>query len=183
MLEPQTCRFAVTAELLRWLWILPHLDIETFFYFQVSAIQEEANRLQGSYAGDKAKEIQTKEDEVVDAWKRLNWRVKQRTERLHDADDLYRFLLAVQDQMLWMNDMLKQILTYEKAKWVSLLYHSPLFWDRYWGGPISHLPIFRLALLTVPDVIFSFVQVFKVANRQFIGFLTLSRCILSVTLS
>ena len=87
-----------------------------FFYFQVSAIQEEANRLQGSYAGDKAKEIQAKEDEVVDAWKRLNWRVKQRTERLHDADDLYRFLLAVQDQMLWMNDMLKQILTYEKAK-------------------------------------------------------------------
>ena len=133
MLEPQTCRFAVTAELLRWLWILPHLDIETFFYFQVSAIQEEANRLQGSYAGDKAKEIQTKEDEVVDAWKRLNWRVKQRTERLHDADDLYRFLLAVQDQMLWMNDMLKQILTYEKAKWVSLLYHSQLFRDRYWG--------------------------------------------------
>ena len=122
-----------------------------FFYFQVSAIQEEANRLQGSYAGDKAKEIQAKEDEVVDAWKRLNWRVKQRTERLHDADDLYRFLLAVQDQMLWMNDMLKQILTYEKAKWVSLLYHSPLFWDRYWGGPISHLPIFRLALLTVPE--------------------------------
>lgn len=93
---------------------------DCFFYFQVSAIQEEANRLQGSYAGDKAKEIQAKEDEVVDAWKRLNWRVKQRTERLHDADDLYRFLLAVQDQMLWMNDMLKQILTYEKAKWVSL---------------------------------------------------------------
>jgi hypothetical protein len=31
---------------------------------------------------------------------------------------LYRFLLAVQAQMLWMNDMLKQILTYEKAKWV-----------------------------------------------------------------
>ncbi|KAK2552536.1 Spectrin beta chain [Acropora cervicornis] len=83
---------------------------------QVVAVQEEAHRLQGSYAGDKAKEIQAKEDEVVDAWKRLNWRVKQRTERLHDADDFYRFLLAVQDQMLWMNDMLKQILTYEKAK-------------------------------------------------------------------
>lgn len=83
---------------------------------QVVAVQEEASRLQGAYAGDKAKEIQAKEDEVVDAWKRLNWRVKQRTERLHDADDLYRFLLAVQDQMLWMNDMLKQILTYEKAK-------------------------------------------------------------------
>ena len=89
-----------------------------FFPHQVVAVQEEANRLQGSYAGDKAREIQAKEDEVVDAWKRLNWRVKQRTERLHDADDLYRFLLAVQDQMLWMNDMLKQILTYEKAKWV-----------------------------------------------------------------
>lgn len=88
------------------------------FGYQVVAVQEEANRLQGSYAGDKAKEIQAKEDEVLDAWKRLNWRVKQRTERLHDADDLYRFLLAVQDQMLWMNDMLKQILTYEKAKLV-----------------------------------------------------------------
>lgn len=86
------------------------------FHYQVVAVQEEASRLQGSYAGDKAREIQDKEDEVLDAWKRLNWRVKQRTERLHDADDLYRFLLAVQDQMLWMNDMLKQILTYEKAK-------------------------------------------------------------------
>lgn len=97
---------------------IPHaLDLAPFFFrYQVVAVQEEANRLQGSYAGDKAKEIQAKEDEVVDAWKRLNWRVKQRTERLHDADDLYRFLLAVQDQMLWMNDMLKQILTYEKAK-------------------------------------------------------------------
>ena len=90
----------------------------SFFHYQVVAVQEEASRLQGSYAGDKAREIQDKEDEVLDAWKRLNWRVKQRTERLHDADDLYRFLLAVQDQMLWMNDMLKQILTYEKAKWV-----------------------------------------------------------------
>jgi len=92
-------------------------DLNSFFFFhQVVAVQEEANHLQGSYAGDKAREIQAKEDEVEDAWKRLNWRVKQRTERLHDADDLYRFLLAVQDQMLWMNDMLKQILTYEKAK-------------------------------------------------------------------
>lgn len=33
------------------------------------------------------------------------------------------------------------------------------------GGPLSHLPIFRLALLTLPDVIFSFVLVFKVANE------------------
>lgn len=53
---------------------------------------------------------------MVEAWKNLNLHVRQRTERLHDADDLHRFLLAVKEQMLWMNDMLKQILTYEKAK-------------------------------------------------------------------
>lgn len=87
-----------------------------FSCLQVSAVQEEAARLQGSYAGDKAREIQLKEDEVVEAWKNLNLHVRQRTERLHDADDLHRFLLAVKEQMLWMNDMLKQILTYEKAK-------------------------------------------------------------------
>ncbi|XP_032239849.2 spectrin beta chain isoform X2 [Nematostella vectensis] len=86
---------------------------------QVSGIQEEAGRLLGSYAGEKASEIQAKEDEVVQAWKNLNLRVRQRTDKLHDADDLYRFLIAVQDQMLWMNDMLKHILTYEKAKDVS----------------------------------------------------------------
>lgn len=85
-------------------------------FHQVSAVQEEANRLLGSYAGDKAKDIQAKENEVIEAWKNLHLRVRRRMEKLHDADDLYRFLMAVQDQMLWMNDMLKHILTYEKAK-------------------------------------------------------------------
>lgn len=83
---------------------------------KVSAVQEEASRLLGSYAGDKAKDIQAKENEVIEAWKNLHLRVRRRMEKLHDADDLYRFLMAVQDQMLWMNDMLKHILTYEKAK-------------------------------------------------------------------
>ena len=82
----------------------------------MNAVQEEASRLLGAYAGDKAKEIQAKEDEVVRAWKNLNFHVKARGEKLNDAEDLYRFLLAVHDQMLWMNDMRKQILTYEKAK-------------------------------------------------------------------
>ncbi|XP_031552905.1 spectrin beta chain, non-erythrocytic 1-like isoform X2 [Actinia tenebrosa] len=86
---------------------------------EVSAVQEEASRLLGSYAGGKAKSIQDAEDEVVQAWKNLHLCIRRRMEKLHDADDWYRFLMAVQDQMLWMNDMLKHILTYEKAKDVS----------------------------------------------------------------
>ena len=90
--------------------------IPFFIVVQVNAVKEQSQELLGSYAGDKAKQIQMKEQEVVDAWNALMLRVKERTIKLSDADDLYRFLMAVQDQMIWMNDMLKLILTYDKAK-------------------------------------------------------------------
>ncbi|XP_015776593.1 PREDICTED: spectrin beta chain, non-erythrocytic 1-like, partial [Acropora digitifera] len=55
-------------------------------------------------------------DQINESWADLLELIETRTKVNEVWGDFYRFLLAVQDQMLWMNDMLKQILTYEKAK-------------------------------------------------------------------
>ena len=87
------------------------------FHSQVNSVQEESAELQGSYAGDKQDEIKETEREVVDAWNHLTGKVRHRTKLLDDSDDYYKFCIAVQDQLGWMNDMQRQILTYDKSRY------------------------------------------------------------------
>lgn len=87
-----------------------------FICCQVNSVQEESANLQGSYAGDKQEEIRNTEKEVVDAWNHLNGKVRHRTGLLDDSDDYYKFCIAVNDQLNWMSDMQRQIITYDKSR-------------------------------------------------------------------
>lgn len=57
---------------------------------QVQQVQEEAAKLIVAYSGDKAREIQDREAEVVNAWRNLQIHIEGRKNRLADANDLYR---------------------------------------------------------------------------------------------
>ncbi len=79
-------------------------------------MQEEAGKLIVSYSGDKAREIQEKEAEVVAAWKRLKDRVDDRHHKLHDTNDVYKFFAMVRALTSWMDDMTKEMTISEKPK-------------------------------------------------------------------
>ena len=87
-----------------------------FSFSQVQAIQEESGRLQGGYAGNKAKEIKDQEEEVLDAWRNLHRMVESRRTTLANASDLYRFFNMVRDLLLWMDDIIRQMNTQEKPR-------------------------------------------------------------------
>ena len=84
---------------------------------QVQAIQEDAAKLLVAYSGDKAREIQEREMEVINAWRNLQIHVEARKKKLSDTNDLYRFFNLVRDLMLWMDDMIRQMNTQEKPRW------------------------------------------------------------------
>nr|XP_020664160.1 spectrin beta chain, non-erythrocytic 1 isoform X1 [Pogona vitticeps] len=86
---------------------------------QVRQLQEDAARLQSAYAGDKADDIQKRENEVLDAWKALLDACEGRRVKLVDTGDKFRFFSMVRDLMLWMEDVIRQIEAQEKPRDVS----------------------------------------------------------------
>ncbi|XP_053101861.1 spectrin beta chain, non-erythrocytic 1 isoform X2 [Hemicordylus capensis] len=86
---------------------------------QVRQLQEDAARLQSAYAGDKADDIQKRENEVLEAWKALLDACEGRRVRLVDTGDKFRFFSMVRDLMLWMEDVIRQIEAQEKPRDVS----------------------------------------------------------------
>ncbi|NXK04444.1 SPTB2 protein, partial [Herpetotheres cachinnans] len=86
---------------------------------QVRQLQEDAARLQAAYAGDKADDIQKRENEVLEAWKALLDACEGRRVRLVDTGDKFRFFSMVRDLMLWMEDVIRQIEAQEKPRDVS----------------------------------------------------------------
>lgn len=86
---------------------------------QVQGIQEEAAKLIVAYSGEKARDIQQHEMEVVNAWRNLQIHLEQRKGRLGDSSDLYRFFGMVRDLLNWMSDMTRQMSTQEKPRDVS----------------------------------------------------------------
>uniref|UniRef100_A0A8C5Z5L7 Spectrin beta chain n=1 Tax=Marmota marmota marmota TaxID=9994 RepID=A0A8C5Z5L7_MARMA len=86
---------------------------------QVRQLQEDAARLQAAYAGDKADDIQKRENEVLEAWKSLLDACEGRRVRLVDTGDKFRFFSMVRDLMLWMEDVIRQIEAQEKPRDVS----------------------------------------------------------------
>lgn len=83
---------------------------------QVRQLQEDAARLQAAYAGDKAEDIQKRENEVLEAWKALLDACEGRRVRLVDTGDKFRFFSMVRDLMLWMEDVIRQIEAQEKPR-------------------------------------------------------------------
>lgn len=86
---------------------------------QVEGIQGDAGKLLVQYSGDKAREIQEREMEVVNAWRNLQMNIEKRKKMLSDTNDLYRFFNLVRDLMLWMEDMLRQMSSQDKPRDVS----------------------------------------------------------------
>jgi spectrin beta len=86
---------------------------------QVQQIQEESAKLQASYAGDKAREITNREQEVLQAWANLQAMCDARKQKLADTNDLFKFFNMVRILMLWMEDVVRQMNTSEKPRDVS----------------------------------------------------------------
>uniref|UniRef100_A0AAQ6IQE6 Spectrin beta chain n=1 Tax=Anabas testudineus TaxID=64144 RepID=A0AAQ6IQE6_ANATE len=86
---------------------------------QVRQLQEDAVRLQSAYAGDKADDIQRRENEVLEAWRSLLEACDGRRLRLLDTGDKFRFFSMVRDLMLWMEDVIRLIEAQEKPRDVS----------------------------------------------------------------
>lgn len=68
------------------------------------------------YAGDKQREIRDQEEEVLNAWRKLQEMVESRRLKLANASDLYRFFNMVRDLLLWMDDIIRQMNTQEKPR-------------------------------------------------------------------
>ena len=65
-------------------------------------------------------EIANKEDDVVQAWKDLLERVRQRSHKLGQSDEYQRLHIHVQDLLLWIQDMRLQIESDDQPKYVIL---------------------------------------------------------------
>jgi spectrin beta len=94
---------------------------------QVQAIQEEAAKLIVAYSGEKARDIQQHEMEVVNAWRNLQILLDQRKNRLADSSDLYRFFGMVRDLLNWMSDMSRQMSNQEKPRYDSWTFNFAIF--------------------------------------------------------
>ncbi|XP_032787787.2 spectrin beta chain isoform X4 [Daphnia magna] len=93
-------------------------DLQTL-QSQVQGVQEDSQRLQAAYAGDKAREITGREGEVVNAWLQLQALCEGRRQKLADTGDLFRFFSMVRTLVLWIDDLIRQMNTTEKPRDVS----------------------------------------------------------------
>lgn len=90
----------------------------------MEAIRSECGRLGAMYAGEKAAEITRREGEVRAAWAALAAACQARTAKLEDADHLFRFLSQVRTLTLWMDDVVRQMNTGEKPRYVTPSLHT-----------------------------------------------------------
>lgn len=79
-------------------------------------MQEEAAKLIVAYSGEKAREIQQREMEVVNAWRNIQINLDVRKNKLADSSDLFRFFGMVRDLIHWMNDITRQMSNQEKPR-------------------------------------------------------------------
>lgn len=75
---------------------------------KVQQVQEETAQLIVAYSGEKAREIQQHEMDVVDAWRKLQLKADHRKITLSDSNDLYRWpgiyfggVLQVEKALVW----------------------------------------------------------------------------------
>lgn len=85
---------------------------------QVEEVIECANTLLPSYAGDKESIICDRRDEVVQAWRQLQYGAEQRKVHLLDAGDVHKFLAMVRELQLWMDTMRTEMTSKEKPRLV-----------------------------------------------------------------
>ncbi|XP_007943141.1 spectrin beta chain, non-erythrocytic 2 [Orycteropus afer afer] len=86
---------------------------------QVQQVQEDGQRLQKAYAGDKAEEIGRHMRAVAEAWAQLQGSSSARRQLLLDTTDKFRFFKAVRELMLWMDGVNLRIDAQERPRDVS----------------------------------------------------------------
>lgn len=86
---------------------------------KVSQIQDEASKLHNLYAGDRAKEIRDKEQQVLNEWNNLQAVTGVRKRQLTDMNDLYKFFNMSRDLMMWMETQMRQMRNDDKPRDVS----------------------------------------------------------------
>ncbi|XP_051977806.1 spectrin beta chain, non-erythrocytic 1-like isoform X1 [Xyrauchen texanus] len=86
---------------------------------QVMQVQDDAARLQKSYAGEKAEDIQRHVRAVTEAWEGLQSATQARRLLLLDTVEKFRFLNMVRDLMLWMEGINLQIQSHDSPRDVS----------------------------------------------------------------
>lgn len=86
---------------------------------KVAQIQEEASKLHNLYAGDRAKEIRDKEQQVLAEWQNLQAQTNVRKRQLTDMNDLYKFFNMSRDLMMWMETQMRQMRNDDKPRDVS----------------------------------------------------------------
>ncbi|XP_036786168.2 spectrin beta chain, non-erythrocytic 2 isoform X2 [Manis pentadactyla] len=86
---------------------------------QAQQVQDDGQRLQKAYAGDKAEEIGRHMQAVADAWAQLQGSSAARRQLLLDTTDKFRFFKAVRELMLWMDGVNLQMDAQERPRDVS----------------------------------------------------------------
>ncbi|XP_044538228.1 spectrin beta chain, non-erythrocytic 2 [Gracilinanus agilis] len=86
---------------------------------QVQQVQDDGQRLQKAYAGEKAEEIGRHMQAVAEAWAQLQASSSGRRQLLLDTGDKFRFLQAVRELMLWMDGVNVQMDAQERPRDVS----------------------------------------------------------------
>ncbi|XP_048215584.1 spectrin beta chain, non-erythrocytic 2 isoform X2 [Perognathus longimembris pacificus] len=86
---------------------------------QVQQVQDDGQRLQKAYAGDKAEEIGRHMQAVAEAWAQLQGSSAARRQLLLDATDKFRFFKAVRELLLWMDGVNLQMDAQERPRDVS----------------------------------------------------------------
>jgi len=86
---------------------------------KVAQVQEEAAKLHNLYAGERAREIRDKEQQVLAEWHNLQGMTNVRKHQLTDMNDLYRFFNMSRDLMMWMETQMRQMRNDDKPRDVS----------------------------------------------------------------
>lgn len=93
---------------------LPDSDLNS--HLQVQQVQDDGQRLQKAYAGDKAEEIGRHMQAVAEAWAQLQGSSAARRQLLLDTTDKFRFFKAVRELMLWMDGINLQMDAQERPR-------------------------------------------------------------------
>ncbi|KAG9510173.1 Spectrin beta chain, partial [Fragariocoptes setiger] len=90
-------------------------DLQTLID-QVEQIKNEAGELKDSYAGDKSREIQEREQQVSSALRELLAMCESRRRRLAETGDLYKLFDKIKELMFWMENTVRQMNSSEKPR-------------------------------------------------------------------
>lgn len=86
---------------------------------KVQQVRDEAAKLHALYAGERAREIADRRDEVLNEWLALQRHVESRKLQLNDTNDLYKFFNMSRDLMMWMDAQMREMSNYDKPRDVS----------------------------------------------------------------